>query len=188
MILAAELRAAVLQVIEERGPVLFAVIAKDESVNEVAIDKKQITNMVYNLKKFGHIRKDKSGRYYLPEGDEMPAQIETPAPVVETRDHPKDFEDAERIAARTKVISELMEIKEETQALGITDEEEAEEEPEMWIADWRVRELLEEQHRVAQDALDKYLTSVGDPKIIECLRAPRDAARGALELLDGGDL
>lgn len=156
MSIATELRAAVLSVIEREGPVTFAAIARDDTVNEIALNKKQITNMVFNLKKFGHIGLNRSGLYYLPKGQLTPNPIPEATPVSEKQ------------------------INDEVEA----DEVEADEvEPDMWIADWRVREMLEEQHRVAQDALDAYLTSVGDPKIIEYLRAPRDAARAALEAM-----
>lgn len=56
----------------------------------------------------------------------------------------------------------------------------------VFVPDARVTQTLERFAKAAQDALDEYVYSVGDRRILDRLMAARDAARDALAAHQGG--
>lgn len=181
-----------------RALVLAEIQRGPKTTNELldAIDAienpRQLSNCLHNLRTNGHVTRDDDGRYRIGSADNavrvsnpiVDAVTRMPAPaVVSSRSHVADaasyvngaigktanpkpsmldeFEEAECISKRIT-----------RAAAGIASPRTA------------VRAILERSVEANQAALDDYVASVADPRILGPLRNARDQARAALAALD----
>ncbi len=129
--------------------------AIDEIENE-----KQLANCLYNLRKAGEVRKCDDGRYEL--GKEKNGSTTRDPIKAAAAKYLVDHKNAERFNA-AQPANPLRQMAPEIR---------------------EQRDMLEKAALETQDALDAYLASVADPKILKPLRAARDATRAAVKAFD----
>lgn len=176
----AELKAQILETVEIHGPIGYRDLSI--AVQDFADNHKQFTNQVYNLKKSGQIDQLPDGGYVMPGSDSADDEPTRPAvtrgdPAPRVIDEPADGAPCGASAGCEKGDGEF-------ELHSIDDIDDPDDDDTVWYPQPLVREILEDQLLTAQKALDDYLMLVGEPRIIACLRAPRDAARKALEQLE----
>lgn len=159
----------------KRGPKSPEQLLKaiDEIENE-----KQLANCLYNLRKAGEVRRLDDGRYELGKEAgfaatraKAAAKSRDPVPAAPAAKNLADHEQAELTHATVRAAGLLI-------ARGAAD-------PRKLPPEIREqRAALEEAAVKTQDALDDYLASVADPKILKPLRDARDATRASLKVFD----
>ncbi len=154
----------------KRGPKSPEQLLKaiDEIENE-----KQLANCLYNLRKAGEVRRLDDGRYEL--GFEKGfAVTRSTVGAHETPRKPRDpIVDEMRAAPAFAPVAKVPAAPAQSAAAT---------KPDPALREYR--DDLEAAAVKTQDALDEYLASVADPKILKPLRAARDATRAALKAFD----
>lgn len=80
MNMVSELRAAIISLLDQKGALTYSEIRARRVIEALADNEKQIANVLYNLKKAGHIERLGDGRYSLP-GNESGREAPEPPPV-----------------------------------------------------------------------------------------------------------
>lgn len=170
-----------------REPVLAALAEGPRSRGELHAalpdveNAKQLANCLYNLRQAGLIRREADGRYRLAGRGGKKAMPEIPMPSPARTDKPPR---RERVRVDDPAIDRgIGARKVQSIDAGVLA---------MQVARGGIvginaatRRALEKVATDAQAALDDYLAAIGDPRIIEPLRAVRDNARAALEAEEG---
>lgn len=150
----------VLAVLKRRGPTARAALLAELPHIE---NTQQLSNSLHSLKRKGEIARNDNGEWALSGTPARARRHTRPRPGAE-KNAPRN-DRPERRDARAKA----------KRSAGKGKHTRRNAEPAL------VRAALEQAHRDAQDALDRYVAAVCDPKILAPLREARDAARRALE-------
>lgn len=166
-----------------------------KAITEIESEK-QLANCLYNLRKAGEIRRLDDGRYELgvekgfaatrPKVSAREGAAANPTPRDPILAAPADpMETCERCSAPLIHGQPCFCTKRTASTVPATVGQGGRE-ADAWnnLQAREQRALLEKAAADTQDALDEYLASIADPKILKPLRAARDATRAALAAID----
>lgn len=146
-------REELLRLLRDTGPTTAAALF---DASELLQDRKQLSNLLYNLKKAGEVDRLEDGAYVISGAPGADADGTDTAPSAARRK--KRRKPAARRGPR-KAISKLRPTRTEGSVLA----------------------MLQQSLDATQAAIDEYVFEVGDPKILEPLMRARNEARSALE-------